>query len=68
MDAGVARQFGMEGRHEDVALSAQHGPPLHLGEHLDGRTDPLDQGRPDEDAVERALEAVDLESVSKEST
>src|ERR1700729_3587074 len=44
----IPGQFRMECRHEEPALAREHGPAVHLGEHLDSRPDILDPRRADE--------------------
>src|SRR5690242_11843014 len=44
----------MERREEQVSLTTEYRCSVVLGEHLDRRADPLDHGRPNEDASERA--------------
>ena len=61
MQAVVVGELWVEGGRHDAALAHEHGVILVPGEHLDGRSHRLDPRRPDEHAVERRVEAVDVE-------
>ena len=61
VEAPVRRQLGMEGGRHDAALADEHGVILVPGQHLDGRADGLHPRGPDEHAVERLVEALDVE-------
>jgi len=70
MQPQVARELGVEGGHQNVALAAEDGMVVDAGQHLDVIADALDVRGPDEhrrddtDAVhlELGLEGVDLTS------
>ena len=56
MEARLAGQLRMERRGDDVALADGDDPAVvQPGEDVDVRTDPVDDRRPDEDAVDRSV-------------
>src|SRR6187402_3333134 len=61
VEAGVGGELGMEAGGDDGPLAHEHRFALVTGEHLDAGADGLDAGRPDEHAVERGVEAGDVE-------
>src|SRR5687768_12082495 len=57
----IVRQLRVEGRRRDRALAHEHRAALVVGQHLDGRTGPLDPRSADEHGVERLVEPDDVE-------
>ena len=57
MEAIVARQFRMERSDGHMTLLAEYGLVVDGGENVDVGTDTLDHRRPDENRVERIVEA-----------
>src|SRR2546423_5655942 len=57
VDARVVGQFRVESGDEEPSLTRQHGMPVDVGEHLDGRTRILEPGRADEDGAQRLVAA-----------
>src|SRR4051812_41539285 len=53
MDAGVVRQLGMEGSHDDPALAHEHWLAVQLSKHFDLGPDLAHPWRADEDAAQR---------------
>src|SRR2546428_11918682 len=61
VDAQIAAEFRMERGRDQVALSREDDPILVTGERRALAPGPQDGGRPNEDAVERRVEAIDDE-------
>ena len=61
MNATIAGQLWVERRHHDVPATHHYGSTLVLGEYVHGCAHMRDDGRPDEDGVERMIETVHCE-------
>src|SRR5437763_1058291 len=61
VDAGVVRQLRMKRRHEQPAVTEQHGLAVELGQHLDPRPCIPHARRADEDAAQRLVLALERE-------
>ena len=55
MQAIVGSEFGMKRTHQNIALTAQHRPPLKLCQHLYRWAGLGHHGRADEDSPKRRL-------------
>src|SRR5690606_26330740 len=61
VDAGVVREFGMKRGSEDGTLPHHHGMVVDPGEHVHRAAHLRHPRRPDEDGMEWAIEAGDVD-------